>query len=278
VKKFLILAFAIYFLSPVYSQLPLRGLAKGIHAVYSDNVLIRKAPNQQGAIKHILPIGTKVEIIQKASKEEKINNIDDYWYQVIYDLDTGYVWGALISDIFLEEDLDGDSIPEILLTYCNTFFNGTEYEYMIKNSRVEFRVARNNKKISELKFRTENQYLFDSAFVKNFSQFDPPFTAICITDSFFDGNMGTGEIYLRLNNNSLDSLFKLDIYAGEGGAVHKDKLILPDGKIENANIMIIESAGADLTSQSPEHPDLVWEYFRMYYKWDGKKFLNFKPE
>ncbi|MFH0867382.1 MAG: SH3 domain-containing protein [Bacteroidota bacterium] len=277
-KKFIIFALTIYILPHVYSQLPLRNLAKGIHAVYGDNVLIRNAPNQQGSIKHILPIGTKVGVIQKASKAEKISNIDDYWYQVIYDLDTGYIWGALISDIFLEDDLDGDSVPEIFLTYCNTYFNGSDWDYMLKNSRVEFRVAKNDKKISELKFRTNNQYLFDSAFVKTFNLFSPPLTAICLTDSFMDGNIGNGEFYLRFHDNTLDSLFKLDIYAGEGGAVHKDKLILPDDHAGNINTLIIERAEAYIATPDYNPAIVKWEYSKWYYKWDGKKIIYYKSE
>lgn len=261
-----------------YSQLPIRTIEPGIHAVYGDNVLIRKAPNQKGTIEHIIPIGTKVDVIKKASVPENISNTDDYWYQIVYDLDTGYVWGALISENFLEGDLDGDSNEEIFLSYCNTFFNGTDYKYMEENSRIEFKVARNNLKISELKLKTSTQYLLDSVYLRTFSNFDPPFQAICLTDSFIDGDWGKGELYLRFNDNSLDSLFHLDIEAGEGGFVHRDSLILPASPEGIANTLIIKTSLADYTAITPENPETKWDVFSKYYRWDGKKFTLFKEE
>lgn len=277
-KKFIIFILTIHILSAAYSQLPLRSLAKGVHAVYGDNALIRNAPNTQGKIKHILPIGTMVDVIQKSSAAEKLNNVDDYWYKVVYDLDTGYIWGALISDIFLEDDLDGDSISEIFLAYCNTFYNGTDYKYMVENSRIEFRVARNNKKISEFRFRTENQYLFDSVCLKTFGQFTPPFTAICISDTFISGCWGNGELYFRLNNDTLDSLFNFTAYCGEGGIVQYGKFILPDDSLGKPNTLIIEAKTGSVADATYLNRPVEWKYYRTFYMWDGRKFIWIKTE
>lgn len=278
-RKILFLCLLSFISLSVFTQNAIRKLVPGIHAVYGESTIIRNAPNQKAAIKHILPIGTKVLVIRNASEAEKINNIDDFWYKVTYDLDTGYIWGALISDIFLDGDFDGDSMQEVFLTYCNTFFGGTDYKYMEENSRFEFRMARNNKKISELKFSTPySQYLCDTAELKRFRQFSPPITAICLTDSFAEANWGTRQIYLRFFDNKLDSLFILDKYAGEGGYVHKEKILIPEDTVKYNNTLIIETAGADFTAITPENPEPKWEYSRRYFKWDGKRFDLIKPE
>jgi hypothetical protein len=265
-----------------FSQIPVRTVEKGIHAIYGANVNVRNSQSLDSKVIKVLPIASKVEVIQKVSLPCKVNNVYDCWYKVKTGNDTGYVWGALIADHFLEDDFDQDGTKETFLVFCNAYYDGYgsfEYHELIyKQWKYEFKVARDTTLITQYKLTNgfENLYKCKSVKLKTFDQFTPPFTAICVTDSFIGGFWGIDEFYFRFHENNLDSLFRIVVDAGEGGIVQNEKMILPGDSSSVPNNLIIARAGAMLAV--PEGEEVVWTHSREYYLWDGNKFNFLKTE
>jgi hypothetical protein len=85
--------------------------------VANDDVNVRASANAKAANVGMFGLGTKVRVVKVAAKAEKLSDRVDLWYQVAGpDKDgkpaQGFVFGAALTPVCFEADLDGDTQKE----------------------------------------------------------------------------------------------------------------------------------------------------------------------
>ena len=107
------IAFVALFLlyNSVYSQFDLNYIANGhefepgsTEYLFADNVKFRLAPDLNSEVHELLPIGTKITIVEKIEQKYTYAGLDSYWYKVEVNGKSGYLLGALISMATLTSD------------------------------------------------------------------------------------------------------------------------------------------------------------------------------
>lgn len=102
-------------------------------AISLDNLLLRKGPSKKDDVLLKLHKGDILDIISSSKEISKINDMEDYWYNVRVNNKIGYVYGFYISPI--------DTSPFVISE---------------KNGLILF-INKNKKIINELKFRSNYQ-------------------------------------------------------------------------------------------------------------------------
>lgn len=270
-KRFVLFTLILLFAQVHFSFAKQRELSKGPSVVFGADVLLRSVPSQQSSIIDVLPIASEIEILDKASEVTTLNGIKDFWYKVKYNGNEGFIWGALIADNYYETDLDADSSKEtfMLLNLTKEYFDED-----FKNSRLEFRVARNGQLIYEHKRPTDYSFNCDSISVTRFPGMRPDFRVLQINYNFLGVTGGNGKEYYRFSNNNLDSLFTVKLEEGEGGYVCYGSLVFPDNKEVKPNSIILRVKCADVTNcDDNAGKPCQWVYDSETLLWDGKKFI-----
>jgi len=273
-KRFFILYLFVFLTQIDHSFAIQRELNKGTAVVFGADVLLRAIPSLQGNILDVLPIASKIEIIDKASLLTTVGNIKDYWYKVKYNNVEGFIWGTLIADYYYENDIDNDGSVETFMV-MNLTKSLYDDDYIKENSKLEFRVAKNSQLIIEHKRPTNYYYSCDSIIFKQISQFSPVLNVIQIEFSFSGETAGHGIEFQLFSNNNLDSLFSVAIDEGEGGYVCYSNLIFPKDKGGQANTIFVNTKCADVSScDDAGNNPCKWEYTNEIMFWDGKKFIS----
>ncbi len=275
-KRFIFLFLFVFFIQINCSFARQRELSKGPAVVFGVDVLLLSIPSSQGNILDVLPIASKIEIIDKASLLTKVGDINDYWYKVKYNDVEGFIWGTLIADYYYENDIDKDGSVETFMV-MNLTKSLYEDNYIPSNSRLEFRIARNGQLIIEHKRPSNYYYSCDSIIFKKLAQFSPELNVIQIKYSFSGETAGNGMEYQLFANNNLDSLFSVALAEGEGGYVCYSNIISPNDKGGQTNTIIINTKCADvsLCDDAKGNP-CNWEYTKEVLYWDGKKIISKK--
>jgi hypothetical protein len=276
-NRILLIILFLFFSQINTSNAEQRELSKGTAVVFGADVLLRALPSQTGNIVDVLPIASKIEIVDKASLLTKLDNISDYWYKVKYNDEEGFLWGVLIADNYYEGDLDTDGSTEtfMLLNLTQTPYDAS---FSFDNSKIEFRVARNGQMINEHKQYTEFLIAVDSIHLEKLTSFTPELSVIRLSYTFTGIIGGNAEQFFRFSSNSIDSLFTIHYLEGEGGTLCFSTLILPSDKNGQPNTVVIKSKVADTLDcdYKTENPPCKWEYFDTTLIWDGKKFTKKK--
>jgi len=113
----------------------------------SDNVNIRSAPSTKASIISRLPIGSRLQIIEKSSQRYTYNNISFPWYKVSFILDNsekiGYVAGGFIAQEYYIEDYDPVSI---------IFLSGLSKYYPDGEIACQIRVVKQHEEIDKIEY------------------------------------------------------------------------------------------------------------------------------
>ncbi len=113
----------------------------GINYIFSDKTNIRAQASSKSKVIATVPIGTKVEILQKTDVLFQYNNRIDYWYKVKINKKTvGYVWGGLLSNNFYFNDVNNDKKKELILIR-NFSFGGYSLRKNAKGKKLITRVT-----------------------------------------------------------------------------------------------------------------------------------------
>ncbi len=271
-KRTLLLFLIVIFYQINQSNAKQRELNKGTAVVFGVDVLLRSLPLQTGNIIDVVPIASKIEIIDKASLLTKSGDIADYWYKVKYKEQEGFIWGALIADNFFDSDLDSDGSAETFMI-LNLSKSASDSDFVEINSRIEFRVARNGQMVYEHKQFAESAMNIDSISYEKLKLFTPDLSVMRIKYSFSGIYSGNAEQFMRFNNNHIDSLFTMHYSEGEGGTRCLSELVLPSDKEGKANRVVIKTKCADVSfcDYITGNPPCKWEYANKTLVWDGKK-------
>jgi hypothetical protein len=84
----------------------------GFYYMLDYPVNIRSQPNLQGGVIGKLGLNDKIEILENAGNEQKIDNVWAYWYKIRFNNITGYIWGGYIAVKTLVFDIDGNGIDD----------------------------------------------------------------------------------------------------------------------------------------------------------------------
>lgn len=121
----------------------------------ADNVNVRESASSKGKVVANIPIGTEVKILKKADEVLKLNGFETNWYKVEFKaqdkIQSGYVWGGLIADGWVESTSD----KSIKFMYAIASCKIEEKEYYTDyNIKIQLRACKNNKEIAKLEFDT----------------------------------------------------------------------------------------------------------------------------
>jgi len=274
-NKTIIVFLLCFFIHIHYSQAKQRELKKGTAVVFGADVLLRALPSESGNIVDVLPIASKIEIIDKASLNVNLGNINDYWYKVKYNEEDGFIWGPLIADNYYEGDLDQDGSTETFMVLDLTK-ESSDADFNSSTSKIELRVARNGQMIIEHKQFSEIRLEIDTLSFDKLAKFTPDLSVIRVKYSFSGISGGKKEQILRFKNNNIDSLFTVNYAEGDGGIICLSELVLPSDKGGQANSLIIKTKCADVSACDyiSGNPPCSWEYYNKTWVWDGIKFTS----
>lgn len=271
-KHFLLLTSLLLFFQVHISFAKQRELSKGSAVVFGADVLLRSIPSQQSSIIDVLPIASDIEILDKASELVTLNGIKDFWYKVNYNGNEGFIWGALIADNYFKTDLDADSTQETFMI-LNLTKGIYDEDFQNSNSRLEFRVARNNQLIYEHKRTSNYTFICDSIGFEKLPLYKSVIRAMTVKCSYMGETSAVGKEYFLFTGNNLDSLFSIKFSEGEGGYVCFSSLLFPDNKEVQPNSVAIKTKCADVSNcDDNAGKPCQWEYTTETLLWDGKKF------
>jgi len=272
-KRIFFVIIILFFYQIQFSFAKQRELNKGTAVVFGADVLLRDVPSTQGSILDVIPIASKIEIIDKASLLTKIGNTSDYWYKVKYNETEGFIWGPLIADYYYETDLDKDKLVETFMI-LNLSKGINDEGYSAGNSRIEFRVARNGQLINEHKRLTNYNFSCDTIVFENLDLVEAKLNVLRLKYGFAGETSGSAEQFFRLNNDNLDSLFTVLYKESEGGYVSYGKIVFANEKDGIKNGIVINYKFCnDITDCDDEHgKPCKWEYAKDLLLWDGKVF------
>lgn len=63
----------------------------------ADEVSLRTGPSANSALLDVLPIATKVLLVEQSKEPETLNGIKSYWYLAIVGDKQGWIWGAYVA-------------------------------------------------------------------------------------------------------------------------------------------------------------------------------------
>jgi hypothetical protein len=249
-----------------------RELSKGTAMVFGADVLLRNIPSTQGVALDVIPIASKIEILDKASLLTNMGNINDYWYKVKYNETEGFIWGTLIADNYYENDMDNDSLTETFMI-LNLSKNYFDEGFNTTNSRIEIRLARNGQLIYEHKRQIGYKFICDSIRSQMIDITSAKLNILRLHYGFSGATEGKAEQFFKINNEGLDSLFTMVTYEGEGGYVSFGNLIFPNDKDGIPNSIVINyKYCTDITGCDDKAIPCKWEFDKNILSWDGKSF------
>ena len=90
-KKIILTIFMIFIISNIFSA-----EYKWISA--EAGLRFRSEPNLKSDTLSLIPYNSQVEIISGSKNKEKIGNIEDYWYNILWNSQKGWVFGGFLSN------------------------------------------------------------------------------------------------------------------------------------------------------------------------------------
>jgi len=137
----------------------------GFYYMLDYPVNIRSQPNLQGKIIGKLGLNDKIEILENAGNEQKIDNVWAYWYKIKFNNIIGYIWGGYIAVKTLIFDIDGNGIDD----YFYYRYSDLEHVFYGFDSVRDFFIYINNeRKLINIKNIRGETFLwnFDCVFEK----------------------------------------------------------------------------------------------------------------
>lgn len=121
----------------------------GVNYTFGDNVNVRNKPGLDEKVIFQLDIGQKIDILIKTNVHTTINNRKEFWYRIEANNKTGYIWGGLIADAFVEVDLDYDNKKELILVKDLTIEDVSIQNNNENSIGYSIKIVRDNKLLDE---------------------------------------------------------------------------------------------------------------------------------
>lgn len=232
--------------------------------IFGEKVNVRKTDSINSKVITVLPIATKIKILERSEKYYVNNGYKEYWYLIEYgQAMTGYVWGGMLS---LNYYRDGEYI---FLTAVNSF--------SIKNGLGgETRLVKNGKLLSTVIFKPHYFDLTDPPVYgyRVFSKLYSNGKKLKNVDSVYEIGFQyeacgypNGSVYIARIKNKLVKLLKITSVA-EAGVFHYDEeIIFPDGAAGKEDRIIVIKTEAEFDVKRSDYK-VVKESKEIYF-WNG---------
>lgn len=269
-KRIFFICFIFVFIQINSSFAKQRELSKGKAVVFGVDVLLRSLPSQNSNILDVIPIASKIEIIDKASLLTNIGNDKDFWYKVKYNETEGYIWGAEIADNFFEKENEGSLETFMILNFTKEY---NDEGSNTNTSRIEFRLAQNGQLLHEHKRFTNYSFLCDTIKFETLENFTTKINVLRILYNFSGESKGKAEEFYTFNNN-IDSLLMIDYIDNLGSSISYCNAIFPTDKdgIKNCIILNWKICNDASLFNETQGDRCQWEYSKEILEWNGKKF------
>lgn len=76
---------------------PFSGFNSEYKYLLADEVSLRAEPSAESALLDVLPIATKVVLIEQTKEPETLNGLNSYWYLAIVGDKRGWIWGGYVA-------------------------------------------------------------------------------------------------------------------------------------------------------------------------------------
>jgi len=114
----------------------------GFYYMLDYPVNIRSQPNLQGKIIGRLGLNDKIELLENAYNEQKIDDVWAYWYKIRFNNITGYIWGGYIAATTFVFDIDGNGIND----YFHYRYSDVEHVFYGFDTVKDFFIYINNER------------------------------------------------------------------------------------------------------------------------------------
>jgi len=235
--------------------------------IFNDRVIMRSTPTTKGTVLSVLPIGTKITVLEDTEEKMTLNGIEDVWVRALAGKQTGYIWGGLLCYFSAADDFDRDGTKEQFLY--------KSFQKKGGGSGIAAKIFRGSKVVTE--HRSGVNYICYARDVRVEKKY--PFTprAVFITAGFaLEGpTYGNGVRWYIFKNKKLHLSLEVKLEEGEGQAGQNSRLIFPGMAKGEPDHLVIETKQMNCYDETEKNPcKEETGYFR--YKWDGTIFHRVK--
>jgi hypothetical protein len=101
------------------SEYQVSGVIKrtGIAVVFEDGTPVFEKPGGQNQLLISLDAGNRVSVLSRSDIKTDIGAFSDFWYEIEWNEQSGYVFGGMLSDRYSTHDLNRDGSPETVIIH-----------------------------------------------------------------------------------------------------------------------------------------------------------------
>jgi len=248
------------------------------HFTFVSDANLRDKPSTQSTVLSTLPIGTKVEILERNDATYSQKGVTMPWVKVrVLSADKkkleGYLWGGFLALASIQSPMD-EYTPNAGVQYLTgvSAFNLDKHEIT-----VQVRIAKDGKELSKCEFKTGGDLSYYPEFEVTFEPFDKVKAVLAVNYYYPACGYASGDnLLFWQGNNLLTKVLGTSSISEAGQFYSTETYIMPTQRGGIGDHILVTNDMSEFVEKGDNFVRSKQTYGVVLYKWNGVKLVKVK--